>query len=120
MLEGYNVIRSSLIRNQGILPLLVLITDGRANVSVDPDLSRQGKNTSLLYEELFAMAETIRNDARLRSIVIDVEGSVTGAFRMAENVAERMGAKFLVLDQIKAGAIVDAVRSETVLRADRE
>ncbi|MBN1656585.1 MAG: ATP-binding protein [Deltaproteobacteria bacterium] len=112
MLEGYNVIRSSLIRNQGILPLLVLITDGRANVSVDPDLSRAGKNTSLLYDELFAMAETIRNDARLRSIVIDVEGSVTGAFRMAERVAECMGAKYLVLDQIKAGAIVKAIRSE--------
>ena len=45
MLEGYNVIRSSLISNKGILPLLVLITDGRANVAVDASLSLPGKNT---------------------------------------------------------------------------
>jgi magnesium chelatase subunit D len=111
MLEGYNVIRSSLICNKGILPLLVLVTDGRANVSIDPGLSSQGKNTFLVYDELFSMAETIRSEKRLHSVIIDVETRVTGAFRMTEQIAEKMGAKYVALDAIKSGSIAHAVRS---------
>ncbi|MBN1496301.1 MAG: VWA domain-containing protein, partial [Spirochaetes bacterium] len=111
MLEGYNVIRSSLITNKGILPLLVLITDGRANVGMDASLASQGTNTFLLYDELFAMAETIRSERRLNSVIIDVEPAVIGAFRMSEQIAEKMGAKYVALDAIKSGTIAHAVRT---------
>ncbi len=111
LLEGYNVIRSSLISSKGMLPLLVLITDGRANVSIDAALCAPGKNTFLVYDELFAMAETIRSEKRLHSVIIDVETAVTGALPMAEQIAEKMGARYMALDAIRSGSIAKAVSS---------
>jgi len=112
LLQGYEVINSSLRRNPDLLPLLVLITDGRANVGVDPHKSYEGVFHHRLYEELYAVADAMRAEKCIRSLVIDAEEKRMGAFGKAEKLAERMGAKYLVLDEIRSGHIAEAVRSE--------
>ncbi len=112
LLQGYEVIRSSSKRNPDLLPLMVLITDGRANVGVDPRKSYEGVFHHRLYEELYAVADAMQAEQHIRSLVIDAEEKRMGAFGKAEKLAERMGAKYLVLDEIRSGHIAEAVRSE--------
>ena len=53
----------------------------------------------------------MRSESRLHSIVIDIESTVTGGLRMTEQIAERMGVKYVALDKIKSGSIARAVNS---------
>lgn len=112
LLQGYEVIRNSVRQNPDILPLLVLITDGRANVGADPRRSYEGIFHTRLYDELYAVADVLNAEPRLKCLVIDAEEKRMGAFGKAGKLAERMGAKYLVLEEIRSGHIANAVRTE--------
>jgi magnesium chelatase subunit D len=112
LIQGYEVVRNSLRKNPDILPLLVLITDGRANVGANKNRSYEGIFHSRLYEELYAVADAMAQEPRLRCMVIDAEEKRMGAFGKAQKLAERMGAKYLVLEELRSGNIAKAVREE--------
>lgn len=112
LIQGYEVVTNSLRKNPDVLPLLVLITDGRANVGANRNRSYEGIFHSRLYEELYAVADAMAQEPRLRCMVIDAEEKRMGAFGKAQKLAERMGAKYLVLEEIRSGNIAKAVREE--------
>lgn len=112
LIQGYEIVKDNLRRNSDILPLMVLITDGRANVGADPKRTYEGVFHSRLYDELYAVADALAGETRLKSLVIDAEEKRMGAFGKAEKLAERMGAKYLVLEEIRSGNIAEAVRAE--------
>ncbi len=112
LLHGYEVVNDSLRRNADLLPLLVLITDGRANVGADTRRSYEGIFHSRLYDELYAVADALNGEPRLKTLVIDAEEKRMGAFGKAEKLAEQMGAKYLVLEELRSGHIAEAVRTE--------
>ncbi|MBC7129681.1 VWA domain-containing protein, partial [Candidatus Bathyarchaeota archaeon] len=96
---GLETIRSYLSRDKDVVPLLVLVSDGRANVSLyggDP------------VEEAKRLAEEIRM-VGINSIVIDAERSFI-SFGLLEDIASKMGGKYLRLEELDATAIASAVR----------
>ncbi|MCC6177736.1 MAG: putative cobaltochelatase [Chloroflexi bacterium] len=82
------------------VPLLLLVSDGRANVP----LGKSDPTTDALL-----LAEEIRARG-ISSVVVDTEA---GAMRMGlcQPLSEALGARYLPLEQLRAGDLVAAVRA---------
>jgi magnesium chelatase subunit D len=94
---AYQLLDTQLRRNPGTFPVLVVISDGRANAS-----ATGGKP----LEEAMLMAEAIAEDGRIRTIVVDVERKGIMAFGLARDLAERMGAHHYHVDELHARDLV--------------
>lgn len=92
-------IRSYMARDRDAVPLLVLISDGRANVSL------YGGNP---IKEARMVAEEIRL-AGINSLVIDAERSFI-SLGFLKDIASSMGGKYLRLEELDARDITSAIR----------
>ena len=88
------------------MPLLILITDGKGNVSID-----KGKKATL---ELRELGEKINKIKCIESIVIDIENSSLMSFNLAKKLSDLINAKYYKLDEIKAGEILNIVNEIVV------
>lgn len=100
LVKGYEVIKTELQRDPDTCPFLVLISDGRANVSMDGESPLQETKT---------VASRLREEG-IQSAVIDTENS-TIKFGLAQQVSAALGATYLTLEDLKADSIVNAVRA---------
>ena len=96
---SWNMIVTQQMKDEDMVPLLVLITDGRANATnrqIDP------------VEDAFAAAKRVRNN-RIPSIVIDTE---KGYFQLgiAKEIAEHMNAQYFKVDELRSEVIGALVR----------
>jgi magnesium chelatase subunit D len=101
LLMGYEVLHRALRRDPEALPLMVVLTDGQANVSLT------GMRPQ---EEAYRMADWVA-DAGIESIVIDTEhpNFVRG---LARALAQHLRAPYYHLAQLGEGALVDVVRQQ--------
>ena len=96
---GLETIRDYMMRNKEIIPLLVLVSDGRANVNLhggDP------------VEEAKTTAREIRS-AGIRSVAIDTERDFV-TFGLVKQICDEMGGKYLRLEELSAAPMASAVR----------
>jgi magnesium chelatase subunit D len=101
LLKAYEVARAHLYKDPNISPLLILISDGRANVSMGQDKPRA---------EVRRVAEMIREEERIKTLVIDVEKEGFITFGLARELAFALGAEYYKIDDLKADILVQAVR----------
>jgi magnesium chelatase subunit D len=99
---GHSVLDACLRRDPGAWPLLVLISDGRANVSLSG-----GKPVA----EALELASGIGQDERVRSLVIDVEKPGVVTFGLARELCARLGGRYFRIDDLKAADILDALKA---------
>jgi magnesium chelatase subunit D len=85
-------------RGSGQRPLLVLVSDGRATAAHDGDPVAAARRAA-------AMVRTRRVDA----VVVDAEDRA-GRLGLAEEIADEMGARYLPLAELSAGALEHALR----------
>ncbi|MDD1728908.1 MAG: putative cobaltochelatase [Methanospirillum sp.] len=97
--KGLEVLQREKMINAHTIPRLILISDGKANVSM-------GSGAPL--EDATEMAAAIR-DFGISSIVIDTEQSYI-AFGLAHKISDDMGAKYLKLEELQADTIAEAVK----------
>jgi len=88
-------------RRQGDTPLLVFLTDGRANLTTDGKPDRAAAEAQAL-----AAARRVRA-AGLRCLLVD---TAPRPQPLAERVAEQMGAKYLPLPHARSGSLNAAIR----------
>ena len=100
LMKSYEVARAHLYKDPDIRPLLIIISDGKANVSL-------GEERPLA--EAIRAAEMIRDEERFKSLVVDVENSGFLSLGLAQQLAEAMGAEYYKLDDLKADRLVEAV-----------
>jgi magnesium chelatase subunit D len=98
---GYQVIANQFRRDPEVFPLLVLITDGRAN---------KGTGRGNPVQEAFALAEAIRREGKIQSMVVDVEKDGLVSFGLARELAGHLGARYTRIEELKAADLVKAVR----------
>jgi magnesium chelatase subunit D len=98
---SYELLDRELRRNPDALPLLVLISDGRANVSL-----HGGKPVA----EALDLAADIGREGRLRCLVVDAEEGGLVRFGLARQLAERLGGQYSELNGLRAPSLVRAVR----------
>ena len=101
LFKALEVIETERIKDRDVLPLLVLLSDGRGNVAL-------GQDSPL--DEAYAAAGIIGDD-KVPSVVVDTE---SGFIRlgMVQPVAEAMGAQYLKLENLRADSLAEAVRME--------
>ena len=91
------------LRDRNLLPLVVVLSDGRANVALDGSSAQaveEARNYATIFEE-----------KRLTGVVIDTELDFI-KLEMALPLAESMGARYLKLEELRADSLADAVRQE--------
>ena len=117
LLMGLEVVEAERMKDRDVLPLLVLLSDGRANVGLPtadsgPTLGASGTPARLLAAaaEVEPVAARVQQQ-RLPSVAIDTE---TGFIRLelARTIAQAMDAKYLQLEDLKAETLAEAVRQE--------
>ena len=95
------------LKDRETLPLLVLLSDGRANVSMSGG-TVGGTTVGDAAEETKAMAALVE-EKKIQSVVIDTELDFI-KLGLARQVAETMGARYLKLEDLRADSLADAVR----------
>ncbi|WP_292377945.1 putative cobaltochelatase [Methanosarcina sp. UBA289] len=102
LMKGYETIQAELRRDPDTCPFMVLISDGRANVSMNGESPIQETKT---------IASMFRKEC-IQSAVIDTESSMI-KFGLAQEISSALGARYLALENLKADSIIEAVRSST-------
>ena len=99
--KGMQVIQSELKKNPGVLPYMVMITDGKGNVSID--------NTLKPKQELMEISEKLRAFPYITTMVLDIERKGAMSFGIAREMALRMGASYQKIETLNAGTIISAI-----------
>jgi magnesium chelatase subunit D len=103
---GYQIIQSYFRKDPYIYPLLILISDGKANVS-----QYGGKPVS----EAMDVAEEIKNDNRVNTAVVDVEKSGLISFGLAHQLSVQMGARYFRIEDLKSDTLVEVLREDLLV-----
>ncbi|MFH1666840.1 MAG: putative cobaltochelatase [Elusimicrobiota bacterium] len=98
LLAGYGLFQNELRKKIKIKPLLVLISDGKANVGIDQ---------ANIFEEVKNIAGEIKNSG-INSIVIDTESGMI-CFNKAREIATLLGGNYYKLEDLTANNIVRTV-----------
>lgn len=99
--KSCRIIENQLLRDRRTIPLLVLVSDGRANVPL---------NGGKPVEEAMELARRCAFDDRFQRIVVDVERDGFVRFGLAEKLANEMRAAHFRIKELKAEALASLVR----------
>ena len=97
---AYQLIRGQLRQDPSLLPLMVVITDGRANVGLCRDRYYDGPQFGEIYREIYRICDLFVGEERLRSIVIDAEEKRLGSFGRSKKLSEALNAKYYILEDL--------------------
>ncbi len=101
LIKAYEVAKTHLYKDPNISPLLILVSDGKGNVSMGDDKP--------LVESRRA-AEIIRDEERIKTLVVDVEKEGFLNFGLARELAVVLGAEYYKIGELKADTLVQAVK----------
>lgn len=91
------------VKRKGQMPSVVILTDGRAN------LSRDGKAGRVRAHEDAVLAAEVLREMGVRSLLIDTSAKPNAP---AERLADAMGARYLPLPHANADTLSKAVKAE--------
>ncbi|RLG21166.1 magnesium chelatase, partial [Methanosarcinales archaeon] len=104
---GLNLLLGEKMRNDETIPIMVLISDGRANVSV--------RENGSIKEELISIAEEARS-AGIHVVILDTETVGRSFVKMqlgyCRTIAEHAGGRYFPVDRLSAGEVHDIVAHE--------
>lgn len=101
--EAARALRLHLAKEPAARPILVLITDGKANVALAPGADPRA--------EALRIAAHLALEPRLTSIVVDTEAPGPVRFGLAGDLAEALGAVCYTLDDLRAADLIALVQS---------
>jgi magnesium chelatase subunit D len=126
LMAGYKVVKTELLRDPTIRPLLVLISDGRGNISMfkeEPLVEAQKVAAMIDAEHIDALViDSARDYSHLPSVQHLARVAPmyqTYAINACADLAERMGARYYGLYDLSRDEIASAVESELRSRTDR-
>lgn len=102
LLKAWRIVKTERLKDPGVRPLLVIISDGEANVPHDPAC-----DLTAVMEELFAIAERIGRDG-ISSLVIDTRPLHKPSTAMSQ-IAAAIGGTYHHISKLKAAGMVQAV-----------
>ncbi len=126
LMAGYKVVKTELLRDPTIRPLLVLISDGRGNISMfkeEPLVEAQKVAAMIDAEKIDALViDSARDYSHLPSVQHLARVAPmyqTYAINACADLAERMGARYYGLYDLSRDEIASAVERELRSRTDR-
>ncbi len=101
------------LKDRDVLPLLVILSDGRANVTLAGEqLTRLASND----DEVLDLSRMIK-EAKIPAVVVDTEQDFI-KLELARGIADAMSARYIKLEDLAAENLADAVRRELPHGAD--
>jgi len=110
LLTAYQLLKGQLRQDPNLLPLMVIVTDGRANVGLFRDKFYDGPQFGEIYREIYKICDLFRQEHQIRSLVIDAEEKRMGSFGRSKKLAEALEAKYYILEEIASQDIVKTIR----------
>jgi magnesium chelatase subunit D len=122
-MTAIKLIKTERLRDPQVYPLLVLISDGRGNISLfgeEPLVEAQRAAAQVKAEGIRAMVIDSTRDFRhqpghSRSRVTSLYGAY--AFNVCQDLAERLGGRYYGLFDLSQRSIVDSVQREMLRTA---
>lgn len=99
LLKGYEMIKIAQKKDPDMLPVIVLVSDGRTNAATkagDP------------FNEAVEISKKIRREG-IQSIVVDTEQDFI-KLGLARDIAQALGAKYYKLEELEGDQLAEAVR----------
>jgi magnesium chelatase subunit D len=104
---GLNLLMGEMRKNDEIIPIMILISDGRANVPIE----KSGDTK----KEVLEIAERTRN-LGIHTIVIDTESTASSFIQMqlgyCREIADRAGGRYYTIDNLNPGKVHSIVAGE--------
>ena len=97
-------------KDRDTLPLLVILSDGRANITLSGRPPSAASGAPAPAEEALGLARMVA-EAKIPAVMVDTEQDFI-KLELARPIAEAMGARYIRLDDLAAGSLADAVRRE--------
>ncbi len=104
MVKGYEIACNHLIKEPEGRPILIVITDGKANKALGP-----GKP----LDEAFEISRKISREERIRFLVVDTEEPGLVNFGLAGKIAGLLGADYYKIDDLQADSLLNIVKNAT-------
>lgn len=101
--KGIQVIKSELKKAPDLMPMMIVITDGKGNVSLAEDKKPKA--------ELFEIGEKIREFKQINTMVIDIEKQGMMRFGIAKELAVMMNSEYRAMDELSSDKILTMVES---------
>jgi len=102
LVHAGTVLRNELAKDPTARPVVIVITDGRANVALGDGPA---------HTEALDLAGKLARDPRVRFIVIDTEPKGFLQFGFASDLAGRLGAEYLKTEELRASELTNIVRA---------
>jgi magnesium chelatase subunit D len=118
LFKALEVVETERMKDRDVLPLVVLLSDGRANTHTGiPGFSSAatGEESARAVEEAIAAASIIR-DGLIPSVVVDTEDGYV-RLGLAQPIAEGMGASYVKLEELRAESLAETVRLQMPVRS---
>ncbi len=102
--KGMQVIQSELRKSPDIMPLMIIITDGRGNVSIDSSKSPR--------KELLEIGERVGEKRVIQTMVIDIEKKGFMKMDLARSLAQEMRSTYYQIDDLRAKDLLAVIAKE--------
>lgn len=112
LFAAYQVLHRELARESDLFPLLIVVTDGRANVGLCQDKYYEGPQFGEIYREIYEICDLIRREERVRALVIDAEEKRLGSFGRSKKLAQALKAKYFILEELARDGILKTIERE--------
>jgi magnesium chelatase subunit D len=103
LVKSHEVLRNFLMKDPASRPIVIIVTDGKSNVSI-------GDRKPL--DEVMDFAARLSLDDRVRFIVVDTESQGIVNFGLAHKLAGAMGAQYFKTEELKADTLLNIVKGE--------
>ncbi len=103
LVGAHEQVRNYLVREPDGRPIVIILTDGKANVSLGRDRP---------VDEMVRIATAMRAEKRARYIVVDTEEEGLVTFGLAGRLAGALAADYFRIQDLRAQQLVDIVRTE--------
>ena len=101
LVKTREVIRQQLKRSPHMWPIVVILSDGKANVAL-----AEGKPLA----EAYRVADSLREESASKYIIVDTEQKGLLVFGKARELAVRLDGECYTIEQLKVDSLVDLVR----------
>ncbi len=101
LVKGWQMVRSTLTRDPAARPIVIILTDGKANVSLGGEKP---------VAEMERLALVLRQEKRVQYLVVDTEEEGPVSFGLARRLAIGLGAGYFRINDLRAEELVRIVR----------
>jgi magnesium chelatase subunit D len=105
--KGFRILKTEISKRKNVIPILVVVSDGRANVPMEINIRK----------EIIATSREIKK-RNIHVVVIDTTDSSCPQEGVSYNkdIAEKSGGSYFTLDELDSDKIINLIRTASVSR----